>query len=149
MSGVSRPVGGGDSGEFSNLMASAGRLGTVPPGAGWPVRGQTGGAAGVDVEGAPGLLAVVLCEHPAIRRAAAPATAARRTPRARKDLLFMGTFPSGSSIRGPARVRLPTRDDPPALGTPAAYLARPNASNVGIYHRTHGQRCGWETDPGR
>src|SRR5882672_7307924 len=92
MSAVSRPVGGRDSGEFSSLMASAGRLGTVPPRAGWPVRGQTGGAAeaaGVDVEVAAGLLAVVLCEHPAITRAVAPATAAKRMPRARKDLLFM------------------------------------------------------------
>src|SRR5439155_3764597 len=94
---------------------SAGRLGTVPPGAGWPVRGQAGEAAGADGE-VPGLLAVVLWEHPAITRAVAAARAAKRMPRARKDLLFMGTFPSGSSVRRPTRVRLPTRDDPPALG---------------------------------
>src|SRR5437660_10286714 len=143
MSAASRPVGGRDSGEFSTLMASAGRLGTVPPGAGWPVRGQTGGAeaAGVDVEVAPGLLAVVLCEHPTITRAVAPATAAKRMPRARKDLLFMGTFPSGWTscprrlrvadrhTGRRARVRLRPRDHPPAQGTPAAYLSEPKASN--------------------
>jgi len=38
-----------------------------------------------------------------------------------------------------ARVRLQPRDNPPALGTPAAYLPGPNASNVGIYHRTDGK----------
>src|SRR2546422_7272663 len=143
MSAVSRPVCGRESGEFSILMASAGRLGTVPPGARWPVRGQTAGAAeaaGADGE-APGLLATVLWEHPTITRAVAPTMAAKLVPRARKDLLFMGTFPSGSSVRRPARMRPPTRDDPPALGTPAAYLPEPNASNVGIYHRTHAQRC--------
>src|SRR5205807_3873477 len=124
MSAASRPVGGRDSGEFSTLMASAGRLGTVPPGAGWPVRGQTAGTAGADVE-APGLLVAVLCEHPAITRAVAPATAAKREPRARKDLLFMGTFPSGWTLwplRRPsldrhtghrARVPLQPRDNPP------------------------------------
>src|SRR5260370_1228136 len=58
MSAVSRPVDGRDSGEFSTLMASAGRLGTVPPGAGWPVRGQTGGApdaAGPDAHAGAGV----------------------------------------------------------------------------------------------
>src|SRR5438874_5806740 len=143
MSAVSRPVGGRDSGEFSNLMASAGRLGTVPPGAGWPVRGQTGGAAGVEVEGAPGLLAVVLCEHPAITRAVAAARAAKRMPRARKDLLFMGTFPSGSSVRRPTRVQLPTRDDPPALGPrKLTYRGRMQATSGSIIGRMRSVAAG-------
>src|SRR4029077_14067908 len=106
--------------------------------AGGPVSGQTGGAAeaaGADVEVVAGLPAVVLCEHPDSTRAVAPATAAKRIPRARKDLLFMGTFPSGwtscprrlsfadrhAGCR--ARVRLRPRDHPPAQGTPAAYLS--------------------------
>src|SRR5436190_7528839 len=123
MSAASRPVGGRDSGEFSTLMASAGRLGTAPPGAGWPVRGQAAGAGEAAGADAAGLLAVVLCEHPAITRAVAPATAAKRMPRARMDLLFMGTFPSGWTSVAPetsvahrhtgrrARVRLQPRDN--------------------------------------
>src|SRR6266480_1992112 len=157
MSAASRPVGGRDSGEFSTLMASAGRLGTAPPGAGWPVRGQAGEAAGAD---AAGLLAVVLCEHPAITRAVAPATAAKRMPRARTDLLFMGTFPSGWTSVAPETSVAPahrppgtrpaaTEGQPSGSGDPGSLPTEAECSNVGIYHRTHAKRCGWEADPGR
>src|SRR5712671_3570888 len=104
MSAVSRPVGGRDSGEFSILMASAGRLGTEPPGGVLPVRGQTAwaaGAPGVEGEGAVDLLAV-LWEHPTNTRAPAAAIAAKRVPRARKNLLFMdtGTSSCGCTCSG-------------------------------------------------
>src|SRR6266550_4652397 len=104
MSAVSRPVGGRESGEFSILMASAGRLGTEALGGVLPVRGQTAwaaGAPGVDGEGAADLLAV-LWEHPPITRAPAAAMAAKRVPRARKDLLFMdtGTSSCGCTCSG-------------------------------------------------
>src|ERR1700694_4421727 len=41
---ASRPTGGRESGEFSTLIASAGRFGTEPPVT--PVRGQVGGGGG-------------------------------------------------------------------------------------------------------
>src|SRR5438876_900280 len=44
MSAAPRPVWGRDSGRFSTLTASAGRFGTSPPGAIWPVNGHRGGS---------------------------------------------------------------------------------------------------------
>src|SRR5260370_42587084 len=46
ISAVSSPTGGRDAAAFSTLMASAGRLGTVPPGGGEPVSGQVGAGGG-------------------------------------------------------------------------------------------------------
>src|SRR5713101_6024502 len=78
-SAVSRPVGGRDSGEFSILMASAGRLGTEPPEGATPVSGQTAGTAAPDVGfAAAELLVAVFWEHPAMTSAVAAAAAARR-----------------------------------------------------------------------
>src|SRR6267143_6538295 len=140
MSAVSRPVGGRDSGEFSILMARAGRLGTEPLGGVLPVRGQTAGAAGapgVDGEGAADL-ATVLWEHPAITRAPAAAMAAKRVPRARRDLLYMDT---GTSSCGRQRSGFRARSgtgtnaaanegQPRALGNLGSLPTRPNASKV-------------------
>src|SRR5947208_16850235 len=122
MSAVSSPVGGRDSGEFSILIASAGRLGTEPPGGVLPFRGQTAGAAGVG--DAAVLLGTVLWEHPAVTRTVAAARAAKRVPRARKNLPFIDTGTSSCGSRalgfvcGPAcaGTRLPTRGDPGLLG---------------------------------
>src|SRR6266849_5699905 len=91
MSAASRPTGGRDSGAFSTLMASVGRLGTAPPAGVWPVSGQTGGGGGgagdwlaagggVDVAEAVTLGAATFFDppHAAPTRATAATTHAKR-----------------------------------------------------------------------
>src|SRR2546423_14358097 len=94
MSAVSSPAGGRDSGEFSTLIASAGRLGTTPPGGVWPVRGHLAGGGGGGGEGggdgaeerlgeAEGLAGgAAFCRpHPAVPNAPARGSHLKRTPR--------------------------------------------------------------------
>src|SRR5579875_896395 len=104
-------------GRFSTLMASAGRWGTLPPGAGSPVRGQVATAGGAVV-----VAAVVGGEVPAGRDAAfvwpdpqaeSRPAAARRPARARvKAAVLLPVSMRATLAEGTPRVGAPRRHAP-------------------------------------
>src|SRR6266550_4479297 len=94
-SAASRPTEGRDSGAFSTLIASAGRVGTEPPVT--PVRGHVGGGGGGvgECEGVGEALAgpavlLALWLQPVITTAVASATPIHRN--ARPSILSIGGF---------------------------------------------------------
>src|SRR6266702_2995768 len=117
MSVLSRPVWGRPVGSLGILTAKAGRCGTLPAGAGAPVRGQAGGADGeADGLADADALALVFFEQAVASRAATAIRAVRRSAapvrtRKRTKSSSLGGSP-GSLPRRPV-----PRQSPPIPGS--------------------------------